>query len=740
MLGPGRYLLGVAELALLGGFAWAGASQVRRRLLPRFEGAPALLASTVLALALLLWAAEILGTVSLFKPVPYLVAVTVLGLGLRFGVRVEESEVQPARGRGPGTSLPALAVSLAIAGVCLGHFAAEARLRLGTGMTGFDSTWYHGPFAVGFYQSGNTIDLHFIAPQFLAWFYPANSEIFHAIGMLAFGRDLLSPLLNLAWVAGCLLACWCIGRPYRVAPWSLALGAIALSVPALADQGGEARNDIVGIFFLLAAVAVAVNAWGEEGTGAREARSAPTGGLAGVPAGADRGGTGAQTGGTATGGTPVAAGGLKTGPLLAVGLAAGLAAGTKLNFLLPAAVVVLGLTAVAPRGGRWRALAASGLVAVAGGGYWYLRNVVHTGNPVPWIHHLGPIDLPSPGQTLGGREAHSVLSYLTDSSVWSEWFRPGLHSGLWLIWPLLGAAALSGLLLAFVPRRSAGRRDENPSMSAEIGPSTDEVGAGGGMLARIDPALAIGGLVGLATALAWIVAPTSASGPQGMPRGFESGLRYLAPALVLGLALLPATPPLRSIAARLASLGARLTSGLYGRPNVNHTDGRRGPGPFPRAWALTMGAILVVLAIVVGYPVQRHYLQNRYRDPTFTTPGLNAAFAWARDVSGARIATTSTRQYPLFGTDLSNRVAYIGTEEPHGGFEAARTCPEWRRLLNAGHYDYVVASWDRIEKGQPPYPPQARWTEGPGAKVVLKKAPTVVFRLTGPLDPAACPG
>jgi hypothetical protein len=152
-----------------------------------------------------------------------------------------------------------------------------------------------------------------------------------------------------------------------------------------------------------------------------------------------------------------------------------------------------------------------------------------------------------------------------------------------------------------------------------------------------------------------------------------------------------------------------------------------------------MGAALVVVAIVVGYPVQRHYLQNRYRHPTFTTPGLNAAFAWARDVSGARIATTSTRQYPLFGTDLSNHVAYVGTERPHGGFEAAKTCREWRRLLNEGHYDYVVTSRDRIEPGQSPYPPQTRWTESPEAKVVLRKPPTVVFRLTGPLNPSTCP-
>ena len=66
--------------------------------------------------------------------------------------------------------------------------------------------------------------------------------------------------------------------------------------------------------------------------------------------------------------------------------------------------------------------------------------------------------------------------------------------------------------------------------------------------------LALAGLVGLATALAWLVAPTSASGPEGMPRGFESGLRYLAPALVLGLALLPATPLLRGRFARLGRL------------------------------------------------------------------------------------------------------------------------------------------------------------------------------------------
>jgi hypothetical protein len=549
------------------------------------------------------------------------------------------------------------------------HFAAGVKTRLSTGMTGFDSTWYHGPFAAGFFQSGNTWDLHFIAPQFLAWFYPANGEIFHAVGMLAFSRDLLSPLLNLGWFVGCLVACWCIGRPYRVGSWSLALGAIALSVPALADQAGEARNDIVGIFFLLAAVAIALK-------GERNVRTA-----------------------------------------LVAGLAVGLAAGTKLNFLLPAAVLVIGLAAVAPRADRWRTLVAASLAALAGGGYWYLRNLAHTGNPLPWIHHLGPIDLPAPQQALGGREAHSVLGYLTDGSVWSDWFLPGLHSAFSLLWPLLVAAAITGLLLSLaapVRRRaemsaSGRRRDEKSTPKGQIGPSAGIV--------------AVAGAVGLASALSWLVAPTSASGPDGMPRGFESGLRYLAPALILGLSLLPTTPPIR----------VWLSFGLHERPKLNHTPRWAAPGILA-----AVGALVALVAIAIGYPVQRHYLESRYKDPNFTAPGLNAAFAWARNISDARIATTSTRQYPLYGTDLSNQVQYLGIERPHGGFEAPTTCRRYMLLLNEGHYDYAIATGDRLEPGQPPYPRLAEWLANAGARVILKKPPTVVFELKENLSPSAC--
>ena len=75
MLGPGRYLLGVVEILALGGFAWLGGTALRRWLLPRFEGAPAHLASGVIGVASVIWAAELLGSFGLLDPAPYLVLV-----------------------------------------------------------------------------------------------------------------------------------------------------------------------------------------------------------------------------------------------------------------------------------------------------------------------------------------------------------------------------------------------------------------------------------------------------------------------------------------------------------------------------------------------------------------------------------------------------------------------------------------------------------------------------------------
>ena len=685
MLGAGDYLLGVAELAVVAVGAGAAAARVRSRLLPGWAGPPAWLADLVLAAALVLWVAELLGTFGAFREPWFMVAMGACGVATRALVAPPPAGAAPPQPPAPDPWPFARWAAVLVAGLVIAHWSVSVRLVLDTGITNFDSTWYHGPFASFFAQGHSTFDLDFIAPQFLAWSYPQNSELLHGVGILAFDRDTLSPLINLGWLGGTLLAAWCIGRPYGAGPLSLIGAAIILDAGVLADQAGSMRNDIPAIFFLTAAAAIALNA----------------------RAGERR---------------------LGLGALAIVGLCAGLAAGVKLNYLAPAAALVVGMALVSAPGTRRRTAAAAGLPLLAGCAYWYLRNLAHSGSPLPWIKSLGPLDLPAPDQEIGGRRQESVLGYLFDGSAWDDWFFPGLNEALGWAWPLVIGLALFSLLACVWRGR--------------------------------DPLLRVLGAAGLVAALAWAASPASAAGPEGMPFSFESGLRYLAPALILGLALLPAviadarrdTPPAVLLALLLATL---VFADASGQPwHSGYVVGAIAAGIAvvaaaalagswrlrrlsPRAIAATLAGICAV-AVGVGWLEQRRYLDNRYRDPSFAAPGLNAAFEWARDLRGQRIATTATRQYPLEGTDLSNRVQFAGVEISHAGFVRASSCRQWRRLIDEGDYDYVVASLDRQVSGGRSFPPEAAWSEGPGTRVVLRRAPTVVFEVVGPLGRSGC--
>ena len=46
------------------------------------------------------------------------------------------------------------------------------------------------------------------------------------------------------------------------------------------------------------------------------------------------------------------------------------------------------------------------------------------------------------------------------------------------------------------------------------------------------------------------------------------------------------------------------------------------------------------------------------------------------------------------------------TSAPTAASSPPRPAAVWRRLLDAGHYDYVIATRDRIEPGKPAYPPR----------------------------------
>ena len=377
----------------------------------------------------------------------------------------------------------------------------------------------------------------------------------------------------------------------------------------------------------------------------------------------------------------------RSGRSVVAGLAAGLAAGTKLNFLLPCG-------GARPRSGRdraarvrrWRALGAGGLAALAGGGYWYLRNLVHTGNPLPWFDSLGPISLPAPDQALGGREAHSVLGYLTDGSVWSDWFLPGLHDGLGSLWPLLGlrAGRPRPRPLRLPPLRGRGGRPRCLARCWRRRPGRPR------------------------RRLAWLVAPTSASGPDGMPRGSSpASATWPGP----GPRPRPAAGRPRCCAAAFARL--RRVRSLCPAWRIQMTTAaRRVAGWAARASALA----LVAVAIAVGYVGPAPLPAGPLREPDLHDPGPerrlqmgDADLAAPGSRPPAPASTRSSAPTSRTGSSSSAKNAPTAASSP-------RTCRPGAACSNEGDYDYVVASRDRIEPGKPPTHRHARWTEAPAPR------------------------
>ena len=201
------------------------------------------------------------------------------------------------------------------------------------------------------------------------------------------------------------------------------------------------------------------------------------------------------------------------------GLAAGLALGTKLTVVPPVLALTVGVIWISGAGYRLRASAEWLGAMVVGGGYWYVRNLIVSGNPFPW-QSIGPIHH---AEALQGRHPYSIVHYATDTSVWGRYFTPALHERLGELWPVyLGLAVIAVLLVLW----RGGRMER--------------------MLA----------LVAVVAAIAYLLTPLGASGPEGMPVGFRLNIRYLAPGLVLALTLL-AIPPRFAGEQRVWRLGTR---------------------------------------------------------------------------------------------------------------------------------------------------------------------------------------
>src|SRR3954470_8709745 len=273
----GDYLQGSIELIVVAAAIFYAAVALRGRLLPGWSGASARLAEVVLGLSLLVVTAELVGVIGLYRPGWVLLAAVVVGVGIGLALRPPRRGIElPAPPVGP----IAMAVAVAAALLVAAHWAMPTQTGLDIGMYLPNTTWHNAPFAARFVQDHQVGALHFTEVLDLTvWFYPQNSELLHSVGVLFLGNDFLSPLINIGWMSLCLLAAWSFARPYGGGP--IAVLAIALVLDAnmlLLYQPGDAKNDVAGLFFLLASTAILVNADAQSRAAAGSAHTLHSGG------------------------------------------------------------------------------------------------------------------------------------------------------------------------------------------------------------------------------------------------------------------------------------------------------------------------------------------------------------------------------------------------------------------------------------------------------------------------------
>ncbi|HWB70358.1 MAG TPA: hypothetical protein VG518_10315 [Solirubrobacterales bacterium] len=705
-------LIGIVAALGLGGY-W-----LRRWIVPEFSGALARLADATLAVALLIVSLEVLGTLSILRFGWIVLLCIAVGLG---AAALGRAKAHP-RGEeiaAPRVQTAAFLIALGVASFTVAEWTFPAQQSLDFGMFGGDTTWYHMPFSAAIAQEGSTVHLHYTDPlRLAAWFYPASTELVNGAMIVLFKTsDWLAPLQNLIWLPIALLAAWCVGRPYKVGPATLVAAAIVLDSGVMIEtQPGEARNDIMGLAFLIAFAAFLING--------HQRRAPASGAVKDAP---DRD-------------APL----LDKGPLIMAGIAAGLAGSVKTTFLVPVVAITIGVVVFSGRGRRWTTAWVMGLPMLVVGGYWYLRAAIKTGgNPLP-ITKFGPLNLPTPDQMpLDPRPRFAVAHYLAEPTIYRRWFFPELDNALGPLWPLILIIAVSAAV--YLVFRSRNR------------------------IIRVIAAAA------LATAVVYVFTPLTAAGQEGSPTGFFTNTRYLMPGLVLAMVLAPLARPLRA-PDRRAWMTQLFLAGVYAitvlttpRWFTTYILGTifltlllvwaptgltvgRGNGRVSRRLVVGATAVLVLAAVVLGRAQQVQYAEQHYANPLpfLGEGGPREAYNFARRQHDKRIGIIGSSeiifgQYGFYGADLSNHVQYIGQKGPHGAYRLPTSCAQFRRLVNEGEYDYLIMSRATQDSpGAEYWYPVYKWTRGdPAVELVVAEPkvtpqPDYVFRVKGKMSPSGC--
>ncbi|HEX4431004.1 MAG TPA: hypothetical protein VHZ96_17175 [Frankiaceae bacterium] len=680
----GRYVTGLLIiLAIIGPAALMGYA-TRRRFLPQWRGAQARLAESVVAIATVTLESLALGLIHEFNRGGILIAsALLLGIGFTWLRRLPgyDGDPLPAPARlGPWGALIAGGSAILV----IWQWAVQTIPAVQQGFFEFDTLDYHLPMALHWVQTGVIGPVHQTVPGLPVGYYPANAEILHALGMVAWHSDVLSLVLNLAWLLLALLAAWVIGQRWGSIPIAMAGTALVFAVPLMArNQPGSAMTDTPSMALLLAAVALL------------DRRSTRT-----------------------------------HAPFAFAGLAAGLAIGTKLT-VLPMLILFTLAIPLLDRRDRWRPLAAWTAAMVVGGGFWYIRNVVVIANPMPASKFpFGYLGLPTPHFGQFDQAPQSVLHYATNGPVLRQ-FAHDLGHGLGRFWLPLILLAGVGLLVTLLPARD--RLQRLWGATSLLGlliyaatPTTAGGPEGKPLLFEVDvryalPMLSVG-FVLLGAALA-------AHRRLGVATEAVLGL-MLAGTVALRWHIPGADTQRRTVtvvgAIALVAVAALVWSI------------RRGgfPSSRVRRIGLVGTAASALLLIPAGAAFAGYSEDHRYAGPG--TNSAESVYSWFQRLPGdQRIATTGLAlAYPLSGPRLTSRITYLGPDVK-GALDDYTSCQAWTTAVARSHANYLVTA--PLLAGSSAEPAASTWARhDPAFAQVLERGAIRVFSVVGTPSPSDC--
>ena len=317
---------------------------------------------------------------------------------------------------------------------------------------------------------------------------------------------------------------------------------------------------------------------------------------------------------------------------------------------------------------------------LAAGGYWYVRNLVAVGNPIPYIGSIGPISLPAPvarlpaPPRLRGRpllERHERLAALVlpgaprvvRDPVAGDPRRDARWSGR----SRSGAAASRSCDARRLRAGHRGRLPVHPADRGRRSGAADRLhlepslsGPGGGRRPR-DPAL-----------------PAGPAGDAGAPRRSSSARSPSCSAFTVGSLVQWKQGHVKGAIAAAPGVLA------LGGAGLDRCAGAAAGAATGRGVRAAIAAAAIAVVVVAGYAEQRHYLARAYEDTGRRAGPRRGTRAGRATSADARIARRRDprRLHPvpvLRGRPLQPRPVARGCAAPHDSYARIPDCRRWRR-------------------------------------------------------------